>query len=263
MTRKITDVHVHIFPDSVAQRATDNIGKYYNIEMECNGTVSMLLEKAEGLNIEHFCISSAATNPDHVRKGNDLVLNKAKENGVFVPLCSIHPKAPDMEQELHYIKENGGKGLKLHADFQKFVIDEPDMIPLYRVAAKLSLPILFHIGDENTDNTSPRRLYSIMEKVPELKVIAAHMGGYMAWDEAEDVLYGTPAYFDTSDALICLPPDRVIAQIRRHGADRIMFGSDYPLRSTRTAFELFDRLELTEEEKDRIYTGTAAELFSL
>ena len=34
MSRKIIDVHVHVFPDNVAQRATDNIGKYYNIKME-------------------------------------------------------------------------------------------------------------------------------------------------------------------------------------------------------------------------------------
>ncbi|HPE95199.1 MAG TPA: amidohydrolase family protein, partial [Bacillota bacterium] len=229
--------------------------------MECNGTVSMLLDSAAGLDVEYFCISSAATNPLHVRKGNDTILSLARDNKRFIPLCSFHPDATDTEKELEYIKENGAKGIKLHADFQKFVIDRPDIIHYYRLAAQLGLPILFHIGDENTDNTSPARLYNIIDKVPELKAIAAHMGGYKAWDEAENILYGTPVYMDTSDALVCLPPERVLAQIRRHGTKRIMFGSDYPLRSTRSAFEVFDKLPLTEQEKEQIYRLTALDLF--
>ena len=261
MRRKIIDVHVHVFPDNVAQRATDNIGKYYNIKMECDGTVSMLLDRARGLDIEYFCISSAATNPEHVRRGNDLVLDRARENPVFLPLCSFHPKAPEMEKELEYVKANGAVGLKLHADFQQFVIDDPAITPLYRLAAELDLPILFHVGDENTDNTSPSRLYNVVDRVPELKIIAAHMGGYKAWDEAENVLYGSPVYMDASDALLCLPPERVVEQIRRQGPERIMFGSDYPLRSTRSAFEAFDALPLTEPEKEQICRLTALSLF--
>ena len=50
-------------------------------------------------------------------------------------------------------------------------------------------------------------------------------------------LIGTPVYTDTSDALIGLPPERVYALIEKHGLDRVMFGSDYPLRTTRSAYD--------------------------
>lgn len=263
MARKIIDTHVHVFPDKVAQRATDNVGSYYGIDMECNGTVSMLLEKARPLNVEYFIISSAAMKPENVVNGNNRILEEAAQNSKFIPLCSIHPLGENMEDELFRIKQSKAKGLKLHPDFQHFDIDMPEMIPLYKVAAELNLPILFHVGDENSDASSPTRLYNVINKVPNLKAIAAHMGGYCAWDESEEVLYGTNIYMDTSDALPILSEERVLEQIRKHGVDKIMFGSDYPLRSTYEAYKLFDKLPLAEEEKEKIYYLNAKQLFDL
>ncbi|HBL84751.1 MAG: hypothetical protein A2Y17_01825 [Clostridiales bacterium GWF2_38_85] len=263
MSRKIIDTHVHVFPDKVAQRATDTVGNYYGINMECNGTVNMLLEKAKIIDVKYFIISSAALKPENVASGNNRILEEAKLNPKFIPLCSIHPLGENMEAELVRIKAEGAKGLKLHPDFQHFNIDMPEMLPLYKIAAELGLPILFHVGDENTDASSPTRLYNVINKVPELTVIAAHMGGYRAWGEAEKVLYGTNVYMDTSDALPLLSEEHVLNQIRCHGVDRIMFGSDYPLRSTYEAFILFDRLALNEEEKNKIYYANAKHLFNL
>ena len=263
MTRRIIDTHSHVFPDKIALRASDNVGNYYGIPMECDGTISMLLEGAKTLNVSYFIISSAALKPENVVTGNDYILSQAKHNPKFVPLCSVHPLQQSHEAELERVKKAGAKGLKLHPDFQHFKIDDPGMIPVYKAAAALELPILFHVGDENSDASSPTRLYRGVEKVPELKVIAAHMGGYQAWDEAEKVLYGTDVYLDTSDALLTLSPERVVTQIRTHGVDKIMFGSDYPLKSTDSAFNAFDKLPLSEEEKEKIYFLNAARFYNL
>lgn len=262
MVRKIIDTHAHVFPDKIAYRASDNVGNYYGLPMECDGTVSMLLEGAKNLDAI-FVISSAALKPENVITGNNYILELARENSKFIPLCSVHPKQDGIESELERVKKAGAKGLKLHPDFQYFNLDDPKMISVYQTAATLDLSVLFHVGDENSDASSPTRLYKVMEKVPELRAIAAHMGGYLAWDEAERVLYGTGVYFDTSDALLSLSPERVVKQIRKHGADKIMFGSDYPLKSTHIAFEAFDVLPLTEEEKEKIYFKNAAKFYDI
>lgn len=261
--QKIIDTHTHIFPDKIAQRASDNVGNYYNLRMECDGTVNMLLDGGNGINVEYFVVSSAALKPENVIAGNNYLLDSAKENKRFIPLCSIHPLFEEPERELERIKHKGAKGLKLHPDFQHFNIDDPNMIEVYKTAASLDLPILFHVGDENTDSSSPARLYKALDKVPHLKAIAAHMGGYLVWDEAEDILYGTDIYFDTSDVLLVLSPEKVTSQIRKHGADKILFGSDYPLRSTYTAFKTFETLDLTDEEKKMIYYSNALRFFDL
>ncbi|HBR32419.1 MAG TPA: amidohydrolase, partial [Clostridiales bacterium] len=133
----------------------------------------------------------------------------------------------------------------------------------YRTCAELELPILFHVGDQNSDISSPTRLYNVINRLPELTVIAAHMCGYQAWDEAEQVLIGTPVYTETSDALIGLAPERVYRMIKKHGADKVMFGSDYPLRLTGSAYDELDKLPLTEEEKQKIFYSTAKKVFGL
>ena len=51
--------------------------------------------------------------------------------------------------------------------------------------------------------------------------------------------------------------------IEKHGADRIMFGSDYPLRLSVSAYKALETLPLTEEEKEKIYSGTAKKVFDL
>ena len=40
--------------------------------------------------------------------------------------------------------------------------------------------------------------------------------------------------------------------IREYGADRFLFGSDFPMWSPQDELERFRALDLTEEEKDRI-----------
>jgi len=260
--QKVIDAHTHIFPDKIAKRASDNVGQYYGIEMECDGSVSQLLEGAAGLDAS-FIICAAALKPENTVAGNDYLLAQARANERFIPLCSVHPQQDNHALELERVKKAGAKGLKLHPDFQHFNIDDPVMIEVYKVAAELELPILFHVGDANSDASSPARLYNALDKVPNLRAVAAHMGGYLAWDKAEELLYGTPLYFDTSDALLSLPPERVEYQIRKHGADKIMFGSDYPLRSTRSAFDAFDALRLTEEEKRLIYYANAIKFYQM
>ena len=85
----------------------------------------------------------------------------------------------------------------------------------------------------------------------------------MAWDDAEEYLIGSRVYMDTSDALLVLSPERVYNMINRHGADRIMFGSDFPLKSTFGAYLEFDGLPLSDSQKEQIYYKTAEAVFKI
>lgn len=263
--REIIDVHTHIFPAKLAIRAADKVVEYYNLTREGDGTAETLIQGGETFENIRFVISSAAVKPKNVFNGNNFLLQSAKENNHFIPLCSFHPDMDYNEgiKELERIKKEGAKGIKLHPDFQNFPIDRENIFPFYKACAELKLPILFHVGDENSDISSPRRLYNVINHMPELTVIAAHMCGYQAWDEAEEVLIGLPVYTETSDALIGLEPERVYRMIKKHGADYIMFGSDYPLRLSESAYNELEKLPLTEIEKQKIYSKTAKKVFGI
>ena len=220
--RRLIDVHAHVFPDKIARRAADNVANYYDLVMEADGTVAGLLAGAEGLDAR-FVISSAALKAEHVATGNDFLLDAAAAEPRFIPLASVHPDmgAAAAVDELERVKARGARGVKLHPDFQRFIVDREDMFPVYEACAALGLPVLFHVGDRNSDASSPARVRHIAERVPALKVIAAHMCGYSVWDEAERELIGTSVYTDTSDALIGLPPERVYALIEKHGVTSV------------------------------------------
>lgn len=263
--RKIIDVHTHVFPEKIAMRAVANVGSYYSIEMGENGILDGLFESAKGLDAG-FVICNAALKVENVRHGNDFLFECVKNNkNRVIALGSVHQDmtVKDVCDELEYIKEMGGKGIKLHPDFQHFKIEDSKMFPIYEAAQSLRLPILFHVGDENTVNSTPKAVRFVADKYPDLEVIAAHMGGYMAWDEAEDYLVGSRVYMDTSDALLVLNSERVSDMINRHGADRIMFGSDFPLKGTYNAYTELDALPLDENQKDMIYYKTAQKLFGV
>ena len=89
------------------------------------------------------------------------------------------------------------------------------------------------------------------------------MCGYSVWDEAEEYLIGTPVYTDTSEALLGMDGKRLYKLIEKHGIEKVMFGSDYPLWSTRFAFDQIEEIGLSEQEKALIYSENAKKVFDL
>ena len=265
VTRKIIDIHSHIFPEKIAYRAIENLINYYGLTNQKDGTPKGLLEGANDFTDIRFVVSSAATKPENVKAGNDYLLECAKKDKRFVAMSSFHPlmETENALIELTRVKKLGSKGIKLHPDMQHFAVDDDRAIEIYKICAKLKLPILFHVGDKRSDLSHPKRILNVLDKVPDLTVIAAHMGGYTIWDEAEKYLIGQPVYLDTSEALIGMSPEKLYSLIEKHGTDRVMFGSDYPLWTTKYAFDGIERCRMTEEEKDLVYFKTAEKVFGL
>ena len=87
-----------------------------------------------------------------------------------------------------------------------------------------------HMGDNRYDFSSPERLTNLIRQVPDLIVIAAHFGGYTMWEEASHILAGMPnLYTDCSSSFFALDDRTAVEIIRRYGADRVLFGTDYPM----------------------------------
>jgi predicted TIM-barrel fold metal-dependent hydrolase len=73
----------------------------------------------------------------------------------------------------------------------------------------------------------------VIEMFPGLDVIACHFGGYRLLDEAEENIIGLPVYVDTAwpPSLGDIDAERLRAIIERHGPERVLFGSDWPMAS--------------------------------
>ncbi len=261
-TFTIIDAHAHIFPEKIARKATDAIGKFYDIEMECEeGLSSRLLESGKKIGVSRYLVSSAATTPEQVEHINEFIHAETKLHKEFVGFGTLHPYMENAEAEIERILSFGLHGVKFHPDFQKFNIDDEKAVAIYKRLAEVNLPVLFHTGDDRYDFSAPSRLRRVMDKVDGFVAIAAHFGGYRRWGEANEVLDVPNVYFDTSSALFALHKSEAVDMIHRFGANRFMFGADFPMWQHDEEFSRFMSLDLTDSEREQILSKTFIKLF--
>lgn len=258
----IVDLHCHVFPDKIADKAVAAIGYFYELPMAGKGTLEDMLLSGKEAGIKYFLVSSTATTPSQVTVINDFIYSLSAPDSQLIRFGTIHPGIENPEKEIKRVISMGLQGIKLHPDFQRLNIDDPSMFPIYKMLEG-NLPVLFHIGDAQKDYSNPVRLAKILEMFPGLTAIAAHLGGYMQWGQTGSVLIGKNVYIDTSSSLKFLDPEQVVKIIRAHGTDKVLFGSDYPMWSQDEELQRFLSLGLSGEENKRILSSNAMELFGL
>jgi len=60
-----------------------------------------------------------------------------------------------------------------------------------------------------------------------------------------------------------LDPERVVAIIRRHGADRVVYGSDWPMADPAAEIAAVRALGLTDDDTAAILGGNLARLLGI
>lgn len=259
--RNIFDFHTHAYPERIASKSVDFLNKYYKVSCRGDGTMGDLLSSARDGGVGYLLVHAVATKPTQVENVNTWIAGHLTEN-VF-GFGTMHPGyTGGIEKELGRIRSLGLLGLKLHPDFQGYFVDDESMDPIYS-AIEGKMPVLIHSGDEKSEFSSPRRLSNVLDRYPKLTVIAAHLGGYSRWDDAERYIVGRHCYIDTSSSLWAIPPEKAVSIIRRHGVDRVLFGTDYPLVRHEDELKRFFALGLTEEENEKILFGNAKRLLGL
>lgn len=261
----IIDAHCHIYPDAIARKAAASTGKFYDgLPATCDGTVSTLLDVGGSVGIDHFIVQSVATKPEQVRSINEFIAREVREfPGLLTGLGTLHPDSADLAGDVEHILELGLKGVKLHPDIQRFKLDDYRCLRIYDLCEG-KLPILLHTGDNRFDYSNPNRLFPILQIYQNLTVIGAHFGGYSVWEEAAELMHGIPnLYVDCSSTMFALNDEVVVSLIRTYGADRVLFGTDYPMWSPADELAHFMRLKLTNSERELILHGNAERIFDL
>ena len=215
--------------------------------------------------MDKSCVLSIATKPNQQRVVNDWAATLLTENERLIPFGSIHPEAPDCIEEIDRIKALGLKGIKLHPDYQKFMVDDPSLDAMYDAIEKSGLPLIVHAGwdwvSPDLIHCSPERASKLIKRHPDLKLILAHLGGNDQWHLVHELLAGIEGeiYFDTAFTAKC--PDRLMEDIiSKHGADRILFGSDSPWESAQHIIEKLLRINISDDDRELILGKNAQRL---
>ncbi len=258
--KKIIDFHAHVFNPKIAHLAIENLEKHYHMPWDCKGTLDDMKANMESSHFYRAVLFSTPTKPSQVIVNNDFLMSIDDER--FIVFGSVHPDYEDVSGEVRRIKDFGLKGFKFHPDFQRFNIDDDKALKMYEAIGE-NYPIVLHVGDETLDFSAPRRLARVLEIFPELTFIAAHMGGYSKWDSDAKYLLGKNLYVDTSSTMQTVPPEKMVEMIHTHGADKVLFGTDYPAVHLAEEAEKLLSLALTDEEKEKIMYKNAERLLSL
>ena len=262
---KIIDAHCHIYPDKIAEKASESTGNFYGIQMCLDGKISTLLEHGQIAGIDHFIVQSVATTPKQVSSINNFIANAVAESGgKFTGLGTLHPDSEDIEGDMEHLLSLGLKGVKLHPDIQNFKIDDYRNLKIYELCEKHGIPILMHTGDSRYDRSNPNRLCPILEIYTDLIIVAAHFGGYSIWEEATDKLKDFPnVYVDCSSSFAFIKPRTAKKIIRTYGADKVLFATDYPMWEPKAEIEYFFKLKLKDEELEKILYKNAEKVFGI
>ncbi len=260
---KIIDAHTHIFPTPIASKASESIGHFYDIPMHSEASVERLVAEEEELGADRFLVCSSATTPHQVESINTFIIEECKKNPKMVGFGALHRDYENYEEEIDRLLENGLYGVKFHNDFQKVDIDDPKMIPVYKVLAKKGMPVLFHMGDDRYDYSAPERLVNVFRQVPDFVALAAHFGGYQRWEESLKMPKLENLYFDTSSSLPFIDKTQALCLMERFGHEQFFFGTDFPMWKPKEELRRFLNLGLDDNTRDDVLYGNFEKLFGL
>ena len=266
---KIFDIHTHIYPDAISERAVTALGNFYDFVPQGKGCYSDMTAHDKNYNISGFLVFSVATNAHQVRRVNEFLSATCKQaisDGFqTVAFGGLHQDCEDMKGEIDYALSLGLKGIKIHPDIQGIDVDDKRLYPLYE-EAEGKFPIYFHIGDNRPQYqfSKPKKLRKILDEFPRLQVVAAHLGGYMTSEEGVEYLSGHEnVWYDTSSALWAMSPEKAEYLIGKFGAEKVMFGTDYPVMCPHDELELFFKIKLTEKQREDILYNNAINFLNL
>lgn len=269
---KVIDSHCHIFPEKIAEKATESTDKFYNITASgiingsaFIGTADNLIKQCEEAGVDKCLVTSVATTPHHAQSINSYIAGEVSLfPEKFIGFGSLHPDSTTLEDDVNHLIELGLKGVKLHPDIQNFKVDDPKVIKIFEICNKKNLPVLLHTGDSRYDNSNPDRVEKILKLFPDLIIIGAHFGGWSIWDKAPEILCRYKNFYvDTCSSFYALSKERAKEIIRLYGADRVIFGTDFPMWKQKEELKFLFDLGLTDKESENILYKNLTRLLNI
>lgn len=279
------DFHTHSFPENIAKTTIPKLAESGNIKHYTDGTKENLRLSMKEAAIKYSILLPIATKPAQTEKLNILAAktNETSKNTGLISFGTVHPENENYKELLNQAYNLGIKGIKLHPYYQNTPADDERYIRILEHTESLGMITIYHagldVGFEGKSMASPAQFYNLYMKVKPKKLVLAHMGGWRMWDEVEEKLCGLPVYFDTSFTLGKMRPfnpgsrtdvdcnrisdEQFVRIVKKHGADKILFGSDSPWSNQKEALSELENIGLLPEELSLIKGENAEKLLKL
>lgn len=188
----------------------------------------------------------------------------------FIPWMTL-TTVEGAAETLRECARKGAKGVKFHPPVTRISPCDPRLDGFYALAEELRMPVLYHTGPHGwlLDEYRPLVLDRVCQAHPKLPVVIEHLGGTGFIREAWAVMQNNrSAYGGLTSCLVPgmgwpVPADEAAAMMREFGADRFLFGSDFPYngaQATRQAVEALKGFGLPAADLSLVMSGNLERL---
>ncbi len=278
----IIDFHTHVFPPQIKKNRNKYIDSdpcfaiLYSRKDAKLATADELIASMDKAGVDiSVILNTGWTTHDLCVETNDYILESiARYPERLIGFCSVQPQSYEATlDEIERCAKGGVKGVgEIRPDMQLFdPRDEEVMTPFINAVRKHKLMLLSHASEPvghiypGKGAITPEVLYPFIASHPELTIILAHWGGglpfYALMPEVREAIKNV--FFDTAASPLLYSPQIYEQAVQLVGAERILFGSDYPLLEQGRALKEITSLNLSEETKNLILAGNAQRLLGI
>ena len=278
----LVDFHTHVFPPFLMERREEYLardatfGELYSSPKARMATADELVAALDEAQVDAaITVGIGWTDRELAARANDYLLEAAiRFPGRLVPFCAVNPAwGEDAVRELQRCVRGGARGAgELHPDSQGFDLTSADaMSPLMEEARKSGMPVMVHSSEPvghlypGKGRATPERLLRFIERFPQNAIVCAHWGGglpfYALMPEVSAALRSV--YFDSAASPFLYAPKVFRVARELVGANRMLFGTDYPLIGHKRLIEQVRGAGLTPQEEAAVLGGNAVRLLRL
>ena len=214
-----------------------------------------------------------------MKEANLWALREArKHRDRFIPAGTVFPLADDILEILEILHDEGIKLAKVHPSIEPYDVSDPAAGECYAKAEELGIALDFHTGPHGTrlSLAEPTKFDGIAWDYPNLKLVFEHLGGRTYFEQFMAILsnhkkgrvFGglTSVLAREAHRMWYLGPEKVMDLIACVGADKLIYGLDFPWNSAETNkkdIQTIRTLDVTEKEKESILGRNLANLLEL
>ncbi len=211
---------------------------------------------------------------------NALKLTVGHKNISVIAGVDINYQKNDLAQLEAWVKSKAVVGIKFYTGYQHYYPKDERCLPLYALALKYDIPVMFHSGDTLSGYVkNPKVKYShpihideVAADFPSLKIIIAHLGNPWIIDCAEVLYKNKNVYADISGLVLGGNFDTPLGELTRKRlqelliyaeGNKLLYGTDWPLCRMNPYLTFVRGLGLSQEETNKIFYKNAVDVFHM
>ncbi|MDC7126003.1 MAG: amidohydrolase family protein [Spirochaetales bacterium] len=279
---RVIDIHSHVMhPESISLRA--EVAKFEpDFKILYEDPSSRLASTEDVLSHMDECDIDASVllgfpwrSERLLKEHNNMILAASqKEQDILFALPCIYPFSDNAKDEAARCLDSGASGLGevglYERDLDSEYIDA--MSPVMKICLERSKPLMLHVNEPVGHDYSGKApisikgIYDFIKAYPENKIILAHWGGGLLFfdllkKEAKNLLKNV--WYDSAASPYLYDKRIWNTAVSIVGADKILFGTDFPLLKAKKYISEIEESGLSTSEMELILYKNAESLLQL